>query len=33
METVLHKLFFYNTGPSLETESLYTFISKLGNWV
>lgn len=33
MEIALHKLFFRNTGPSLETESLYKFISKLGIWV
>lgn len=34
METALHKLFFFhNTGPSLEIERLYAFISKLGNQV
>lgn len=33
METALHKLFFHNTAPSLEIESLYEFISKLGIWV
>lgn len=30
MEAALYKLFFHNTGPSLETESLSKFISKFG---